>query len=43
MLSVRAASAAFDYLRGVEGTAEAVKAVKAWIVDENRKGVAAAA
>lgn len=33
----------FDYLRSVEGTADAVKAVKAWIVAEYRKGVQAAA
>ena len=32
----------FDYLRSVEGTAEAVKAVKAWILDEYRKTEAAA-
>ena len=32
----------FDYLRSVEGTAEAVKAVKAWILDEYRKAEAAA-
>jgi hypothetical protein len=30
----------FDYLRAVNGTAEAVKRVKAWIVDEYRKGSA---
>jgi len=32
----------FDYLRATDGTAEAVKAVKAWILDEYRKGEAVA-
>lgn len=32
----------FDYLRSVDGTAEAIKAVKAWILDEYRKAEAAA-
>ena len=32
----------FDYLRSVDGTAEAIKAVKAWILDEYRKTEAAA-
>ena len=32
----------FDYLRSVEGTADAIKAVKAWILDEYRKAEAAA-
>jgi hypothetical protein len=32
----------FDYLRSVEGTLDAVKRVKAWILDEYRKGTAAA-
>ena len=33
----------FDYLRAVDGTAETVKRVKAWILDEYRKGAEAAA
>ena len=33
----------FDYLRAVDGSAETVKRVKAWIVDEYRKGASAAA
>lgn len=33
----------FDYLRAVDGTAEALKRVKAWILDEYRKGAQAAA
>ena len=33
----------FDYLRAVDGTAETVKRVKAWILDESRKGAEAAA
>jgi hypothetical protein len=32
----------FDYLRSVEGTLDAVKRVKSWILDEYRKGSAAA-
>jgi hypothetical protein len=32
----------FDYLRSVDGTAESIKAVKAWILDEYRKAEAAA-
>jgi hypothetical protein len=32
----------FDYLRSVEGTLDAVKRVKAWILDEYRKESAAA-
>jgi hypothetical protein len=32
----------FDYLRSVEGTADAIKAVKAWILGEYRKVEAAA-
>ena len=32
----------FDYLRAIDGTAEAVKGVKAWILDEYRKVEAAA-
>ena len=32
----------FDYLRGVDGTADATKRVKAWILDEYRKSEAAA-
>ena len=32
----------FDYLRSVEGTADAIKSVKAWILDEYRKVEAAA-
>jgi hypothetical protein len=32
----------FDYLRSVEGTAEAIKRVKAWILDEYRKAEVAA-
>ena len=32
----------FDYLRGANGSAEAVKKVKAWILDEYRKVEAAA-
>ena len=32
----------FEYLRSVDGTAEAIKAVKAWILDEYRKAEAAA-
>ena len=32
----------FDYLRSVDGTAEAIKTVKAWILDEYRKTEAAA-
>ena len=33
----------FDYLRSVDGTLDVVKRVKAWIVDEYRKGADAAA
>ena len=33
----------FDYLRSVDGTLDVVKHVKAWIVDEYRKGADAAA
>ncbi len=33
----------FDYLRAVDGAPETVKRVKAWIIDEYRKGVSAAA
>ena len=33
----------FDYLRAVDGTSEALKRVKAWILDEYRKGAQAAA
>ena len=33
----------FDYLRAIDGTAEPVKRVKAWILDEYRRGVDAAA
>jgi hypothetical protein len=33
----------FDYLRAVDGSAETVKAVKAWILDEYRRQVEAAA
>ena len=33
----------FDYLRGVDGSAETVKAVKAWILEEYRKASDAAA
>jgi hypothetical protein len=32
----------FDYLRSVDGTADAIKAVKAWILGEYRKVEAAA-
>jgi hypothetical protein len=32
----------FDYLRAIDGTAETVKGVKAWILDEYRKVEAAA-
>lgn len=32
----------FDYLRSVDGTLDVVKRVKAWILDEYRKGTAAA-
>jgi hypothetical protein len=32
----------FDYLRSVEGTADAIKSVKAWILGEYRKVEAAA-
>jgi len=32
----------FDYLRSTDGTLDVVKRVKAWIVDEYRKGAAAA-
>lgn len=32
----------FDYLRSVDGTADVVKRVKAWILDEYRKETAAA-
>jgi len=32
----------FDYLRAVDATAEPIKRVKAWILDEYRKGEAAA-
>ena len=31
----------FDYLRAVDGTAEPIKRVKAWILEEYRKGDAA--
>jgi hypothetical protein len=31
----------FDFLRGANGTGEAVKLVKAWILEEHRKGDAA--
>ena len=33
----------FDYLRAVDGSAETVKTVKAWILDEYRRQVEAAA
>ena len=33
----------FDYLRAIDGTAEPVKRVKAWILDEYRRGVDRAA
>ena len=33
----------FDYLRAVDGSAETVKAVKAWILEEYRKQAQAAA
>ena len=33
----------FDYLRAIDGSAETVKAVKAWILDEYRRQVEAAA
>jgi hypothetical protein len=33
----------FDFLRSIEGTAEAVKRVKAWILEEYRQRVNAAA
>ena len=33
----------FNYLRAVDGSAETVKAVKAWILDEYRKQTEAAA
>jgi hypothetical protein len=33
----------FDYLRAVDGSAETVKTVKAWILDEYRKQAQAAA
>jgi hypothetical protein len=33
----------FDYLRSTDGTLDVVKRVKAWIVDEYRKGADAAA
>ena len=33
----------FDYLRAVDGSAETVKRLKTWIVDEYRKGATAAA
>jgi len=32
----------FDFLRSVDGTAEPIKRVKAWILDEYRKAEAAA-
>jgi hypothetical protein len=32
----------FDYLRSVDGTADAIKHVKAWILNEYRKVEAAA-
>jgi hypothetical protein len=31
----------FDYLRAIDGNGETVKRVKAWILDEYRKGAAA--
>ena len=31
----------FDYLRAIDGTAEPIKRVKAWILEEYRKGDAA--
>ncbi len=33
----------FDYLRAIDGTAEPVKRVKAWILDEYRRGLDRAA
>ena len=33
----------FDYLRGVDGSAETVKAAKAWILEESRRQVESAA
>ncbi len=33
----------FDYLRAIDGTAEPVKRVKAWILDEYHRGAVAAA
>jgi hypothetical protein len=32
----------FDYLRSVDGSAETIRTVKAWIIDEYRKAEAAA-